>query len=53
MSVGILLITHGALGSELLRIANGIFGTCPARADALVGLPGPRGTAADGRLAWL
>lgn len=35
MSVGILLITHGALGSELLRIANGIFGTCPARADAL------------------
>ncbi len=35
MSVGILLITHGALGSELLRIASGIFGTCPARADAL------------------
>ncbi len=35
MSVGILLITHGTLGSELLRIASGIFGTCPARIDAL------------------
>jgi PTS system ascorbate-specific IIA component len=35
MSVGILLITHGALGSELLRIASAIFGACPARADAL------------------
>lgn len=35
MSVGILLITHGALGSELLRIATGIFGTCPAHAEAL------------------
>jgi PTS system ascorbate-specific IIA component len=35
MSVGILLITHGALGGELLRIATGIFGTCPAPAEAL------------------
>ncbi|MGE5152800.1 MAG: PTS sugar transporter subunit IIA [Bdellovibrio bacteriovorus] len=35
MSVGVLLITHGSLGSELLRIATGIFGTCPTRADAL------------------
>ena len=35
MSVAILLITHASLGSELLRIASGIFGTCPARAEAL------------------
>lgn len=35
MSVGILLITHGTLGRELLQIANGIFGTCPTRADTL------------------
>ena len=35
MSVGILLITHAGLGSALLRIATDIFGTCPARAEAL------------------
>jgi PTS system ascorbate-specific IIA component len=35
MSVAILLITHGSLGSELLRIASGIFGTCPTRAEAV------------------
>jgi PTS system ascorbate-specific IIA component len=35
MSVAVLLITHGSLGSELLRIAGGIFGACPARAEAV------------------
>jgi PTS system ascorbate-specific IIA component len=35
VSVAVLLITHASLGSELLRIASGIFGTCPARAAAL------------------
>lgn len=35
MSVGILLVTHQLLGTALLRVANGIFGTCPTRAEAL------------------
>lgn len=35
MSVGILLVTHQSLGSALLRVACGIFGTCPANADSL------------------
>ena len=35
MSVGILLIAHGRLGSELLRVAISIFGVCPAPASAI------------------
>jgi mannose PTS system EIIA component len=35
VSVGLLLITHQSLGTELLRIGTGIFGTCPARAASL------------------
>ena len=35
MSVGLLLITHQSLGTALLRIAAGIFGTCPTRAESL------------------
>jgi PTS system ascorbate-specific IIA component len=35
MSVGILLVTHQSLGTALLRVACGIFGTCPTRAEAL------------------
>jgi PTS system ascorbate-specific IIA component len=35
VSVGLLLITHQHLGSVLLGIATGIFGACPARAQAL------------------
>jgi len=35
VSVGILLITHSPLGADLLRIATGIFGACPAPAEAL------------------
>ncbi len=35
MSVGLLLITHYPLGADLLRVATGIFGTCPTRAESL------------------
>jgi mannose PTS system EIIA component len=35
VSVGLLLITHRPLGADLLRVATAIFGTCPARAEAL------------------
>lgn len=35
MSVGVLLITHGNLGDDLLSTATGIFGSCPACAQAL------------------
>ncbi len=35
MSVGLLLITHGPLGADLLRIATQIFGICPAAVEAL------------------
>lgn len=35
MSVGILLITHQALGGALLQIAAGIFGAWPPNAEAL------------------
>ncbi len=35
MSVGILLITHKPLGRDLLTIATGIFGACPAPAEVL------------------
>ena len=35
MSVGILLVTHQSLGTALLRVACGIFGTCPTKAEAL------------------
>lgn len=35
MSVGLLLITHHPLGADLLRVATGIFGTCPTRVEAL------------------
>lgn len=35
MSVGVLLITHGRLGEDLLDTATGIFGGCPARAQAV------------------
>lgn len=35
MSVGLLLITHRPLGADLLRVATGIFGTCPTRAESL------------------
>lgn len=35
MSVGLLLITHGPLGADLLRIATQIFGACPAPVEAL------------------
>ena len=35
MTVGLLLITHQPLGADLLRVAAEIFGTRPARAEAL------------------
>lgn len=35
MSVGILLVTHVPLGTDLLRIATDIFGVCPMLTDAL------------------
>jgi PTS system ascorbate-specific IIA component len=35
VSVGILLITHRPLGTDLLRIATGIFGACPAPVESL------------------
>ncbi len=35
MSVGLLLITHRPLGADLLRVATGIFGTCPTRVESL------------------
>ncbi|WP_295385232.1 PTS fructose transporter subunit IIA [uncultured Thiodictyon sp.] len=35
MSVGLLLITHRPLGSDLLRVATEIFGTCPTRTGSL------------------
>ncbi len=35
MSVGILLVTHQSLGTALLRVACGIFGTCPTQAESL------------------
>ncbi len=35
MSVGVLLVTHQSLGPALLRVATGIFGRCPAHAEAL------------------
>lgn len=35
MSVGLLLMTHPPLGSDLLKVATIIFGTCPSRAESL------------------
>ncbi len=35
MTVGLLLITHQPLGGDLLRVATAIYGTRPARAEAL------------------
>lgn len=35
MSVGLLLMTHRPLGSDLLKVATVIFGTCPSRAESL------------------
>lgn len=35
MSVGLLLVTHGTLGNELLSIADGILGRRPLRALAV------------------
>ena len=35
MSVGLLLMTHSPIGSDLLKVATVIFGTCPSRAESL------------------
>lgn len=35
MTVGVLLVTHRALGRDLIAIATRIYGTCPAPLDCL------------------
>ncbi|MEY6432789.1 PTS fructose transporter subunit IIA [Thioalkalicoccus limnaeus] len=35
MSAGLLLVTHNGIGAELLRVATGMLGGCPLRAEAL------------------
>lgn len=35
MSVGVLLVTHGNLGSELIATAEGILGMCPLQTEFL------------------
>lgn len=35
MSTGVLLITHNAIGAELLAAATAVLGRCPLRAQAL------------------
>lgn len=43
MSAAVLLVTHNAIGSELLKAATAVLGRCPLRADALaVGLDDER-----------
>ena len=35
MSVGLVLITHQPLAADLVRVAAGIYGNCPARIETL------------------
>ena len=36
MSVGLLIITHGRIGEELLETAKSMLGVCPLQTDSLV-----------------